>query len=103
MRSATSPGRSASISISPKLKARPDCARAPSDTCPSPNTATRPTGAAVTADLDGKRIPMLAPENTVDGGHLNAGASRRAALALVEALADAFAARSGDRTEPAIR
>ena len=56
--------------------------------------STDSSGRTVTASLDGKAVPMLAAEYTSDGGHLNAEGSKRAALALVNALGDAFAARA---------
>lgn len=56
--------------------------------------STQPSGRAVSADLGGKAVPMLAAEYTDDGGHLNSAGSRRAALALVDALGEAIAARS---------
>jgi hypothetical protein len=55
--------------------------------------STDGAGRAVSAKLDGQPVPMLAPEYTDDGGHLNAAGSRRAALALVDVLATALAAR----------
>lgn len=55
--------------------------------------ATDPSGRAVSASLGGRPVPMLAAGYTDDGGHLNAAGSRRAALALVNALGDALAGR----------
>ena len=59
--------------------------------------STDSSGSPVAADFDGKAVPMLAAEYTPDGGHLNPGASKRAALALVDTLAGAFAAHTTRR------
>jgi hypothetical protein len=56
--------------------------------------STDSSGQPVSAKLGGKVVPMLAPEYTEDGGHLNAAGSWRAALALVNVLGDALAARA---------
>ncbi len=61
--------------------------------------STDPSGRAVSAKLDGKVVPMLADAYTDDGGHLNAAGSRRAALALVDVLGDALAARAKGRND----
>lgn len=57
------------------------------------------SGQPVSARLDGKPVPMLAGEYTDDGGHLNAAGSWRAALALVNVLGDALAARAAQGLE----
>lgn len=55
--------------------------------------STDSSGHSVSAQLDGKSVPMLALEYTDDGGHLNAEGSWRAALGLVDALGEALASR----------
>ncbi len=55
--------------------------------------STDSSGRTVSANLGGKIVPMLAAEYTEDGGHLNAAGSWRAAVALVNVLGDALAAR----------
>lgn len=59
--------------------------------------STDASGRAVSATLDGKAIPMLAAGYTDDGGHLNASGARQAALALVDALADALRRDAGGK------
>ncbi len=58
--------------------------------------STDASGRAVSAKLGDRAIPMLATAYTDDGGHLNAPGARRAALALVNVLADALATRTNE-------
>ena len=52
--------------------------------------STRPDGRTSEFRRSGRAVRTLAPEYTTDGGHLNPGGSRRAAIALVQALARAL-------------
>lgn len=52
--------------------------------------STRPDGRRSGFRRGGVTVYTLAPEYTVDGGHLNEGGRRRAAAAFVHALADAL-------------
>ncbi len=51
--------------------------------------STAPDGRLVTVTWDGITVPAMAPEYTVDGGHLNALGRQRAAREFIAVLAQA--------------
>src|SRR5690606_17599459 len=62
--------------------------------------ATHADGSRSWSRYEGKRVPMLAPEWTDDGGHLNEAGSRRAAETLLDVLTRAAAADQGTGISP---
>ncbi len=49
--------------------------------------STAPNGTAISVEWNGKKVPVMDPANTDDGGHLSAAGKQRAARELISVLA----------------